>query len=144
MTSRHPCRCRKTVGRSTRHGKPGFAVRLLSTFIQALMSGRADALCGSGYGERSTLRSNRRNGYRHRDLRETSEVGPRNLVHHVGQVGQRGCGGSGSCSGRAVLGAGSPAPQQARTRPVPGLGIVHDPSLRQVAGARFGECAPSR
>jgi transposase-like protein len=41
---------------------------LLSTFIQALMSAEADGLCGAGYGERSQQRSNRRNGYRHRDF----------------------------------------------------------------------------
>jgi putative transposase len=32
------------------------------------MSAEADALCGAGYGERSEQRSNRRNGYRHRDF----------------------------------------------------------------------------
>jgi putative transposase len=41
---------------------------LLSTFIAALMSAEADALCGAGYGERCESRSNRRNGYRHRDF----------------------------------------------------------------------------
>ncbi|WP_084707186.1 IS256-like element IS1407 family transposase, partial [Mycobacterium celatum] len=41
---------------------------LLSTFIQALMSAEADALCGAGYGERSEARTNRRNGYRPRDF----------------------------------------------------------------------------
>src|SRR5262245_7649412 len=32
------------------------------------MSAEADAVCGAGYGERSAARSNRRNGYRHRDF----------------------------------------------------------------------------
>jgi Transposase, Mutator family len=41
---------------------------LVSTFIAVLMSTEADALCGAGYGERSTSRSNRRNRYRHRDF----------------------------------------------------------------------------
>jgi putative transposase len=41
---------------------------LVSTFIKALMSAEADVLCGAGYGERSESRSNRRNGYRHRDF----------------------------------------------------------------------------
>ena len=41
---------------------------LLSTFIAALMSAEADALCGADYGQRSERRSNRRNGYRHRDF----------------------------------------------------------------------------
>jgi putative transposase len=41
---------------------------LLSTFVQALMSAEADAVCGTDYGQRSQGRANRRNGYRHRDL----------------------------------------------------------------------------
>ncbi len=41
---------------------------MLSTFIQALMSADADAVCGAGYGERSADRTNSRNGYRHRDF----------------------------------------------------------------------------
>jgi hypothetical protein len=41
---------------------------LLSIFIQALMGAEADALCGAEYRERSASRSNRRNGYRHRDF----------------------------------------------------------------------------
>ena len=40
---------------------------VLSTFIEALMSAEADAVCGAGYGERSTERTNTRNGYRRRD-----------------------------------------------------------------------------
>lgn len=31
------------------------------------MDAEADAVCGAGYGERCAQRSNRRNGYRHRD-----------------------------------------------------------------------------
>lgn len=41
---------------------------LLSTFIDALLSAEADAVCGAGWGEVSAGRVNRRNGYRHRDL----------------------------------------------------------------------------
>jgi putative transposase len=41
---------------------------LLSTFIVALMSAEADALCGARYALRSQERTNRRNGYRHRDF----------------------------------------------------------------------------
>src|SRR3954451_23518393 len=41
---------------------------LLSTFIDALLSADADAVCGAGWGEVSPDRVNRRNGYRHRDL----------------------------------------------------------------------------
>jgi hypothetical protein len=38
------------------------------TFMQALMSAEADAMCGAPYGERSEERTNRRNGYRERDF----------------------------------------------------------------------------
>jgi putative transposase len=41
---------------------------LLTTFVNALLSAQADAVCGAGYGERSSERVNSRNGYRHRDL----------------------------------------------------------------------------
>jgi transposase-like protein len=41
---------------------------LLATFVNALLSAQADAVCGAGYGERSAERVNSRNGYRHRDL----------------------------------------------------------------------------
>lgn len=41
---------------------------LLTTFVNALLSAQADAVCGAGYGERSSDRVNSRNGYRHRDL----------------------------------------------------------------------------
>ena len=37
------------------------------TFAEALMSADADAVCGAGYGQRSSERTNTRNGYRHRD-----------------------------------------------------------------------------
>ncbi len=41
---------------------------LLTTFVNALLSAQAEAVCGAGYGERSHERVNSRNGYRHRDL----------------------------------------------------------------------------
>ena len=41
---------------------------LLTTFLNALLSAQADAVCGAGYGERTPERVNSRNGYRHRDL----------------------------------------------------------------------------
>ncbi len=41
---------------------------LWATFIHTLMGAEADALCGAGYGERSTDRTNSRNGYRHRQF----------------------------------------------------------------------------
>jgi putative transposase len=47
---------------------PDLMRELLSTFINALLSAQADAVCGAEYGTRSPERDNRRNGYRHRDL----------------------------------------------------------------------------
>ncbi|CCH79181.1 transposase [Nostocoides japonicum T1-X7] len=41
---------------------------LLTTFVNALLSAQADAVCGAEYGARDPERVNRRNGYRHRDL----------------------------------------------------------------------------
>ena len=41
---------------------------LLTTFVNALLSAQADAVCGASFGERSPERVNSRNGYRHRDL----------------------------------------------------------------------------
>ena len=41
---------------------------MVRTFVEQLMGAEADALCGAGYGERSAGRTNRRNGYRSRDL----------------------------------------------------------------------------
>jgi hypothetical protein len=41
---------------------------LLSSFIDALMSAEADAICGAPYGMPSPERVNTRNGYRHRDF----------------------------------------------------------------------------
>jgi len=45
---------------------PDVLRELLSTFIHALMGAEADALCGAGYGQRSSERTNSRNGYRQR------------------------------------------------------------------------------
>src|SRR3982751_4105392 len=47
---------------------PDLLRQLLSTFIQALMSADADAMCGAPYGESAPERVNTRNGYRHRDF----------------------------------------------------------------------------
>jgi putative transposase len=41
---------------------------LLTTFVNALLSADADAVCGAAYNARSPERANSRNGYRHRDL----------------------------------------------------------------------------
>src|SRR6476661_6442366 len=47
---------------------PDLMRELLGTFINALLSAQADSVCGAEYGVRSDERTNRRNGYRHRDL----------------------------------------------------------------------------
>jgi putative transposase len=41
---------------------------MLTTFINTLLSADADACCGAAYGTVSDDRTNRRNGYRHRDF----------------------------------------------------------------------------
>lgn len=57
---------------------------LLTTFINALLSAQADAVCGAGYGERSSERVNSRNGYRQRDLDTRVGIG---RVHPWGTAG---------------------------------------------------------
>jgi putative transposase len=47
--------------------EPDLLRSMLSSFVQALMSAEADAICGAPYGERSPERTNSRNGYRTRD-----------------------------------------------------------------------------
>ena len=47
---------------------PDLMRSMLETFINALLSAQADSVCGAEYGMRTRARSNRRNGYRHRDL----------------------------------------------------------------------------
>ena len=47
---------------------PDLMRQMLATFINTLLSADADAVCGAGYGQVSDTRTNRRNGYRHRDL----------------------------------------------------------------------------
>jgi transposase-like protein len=68
MTSPHPIDVEKLLADQLATASPDLLRGLLSTFIHALMSAEADGLCGAGYGERSVSRSNRRNGYRHRDF----------------------------------------------------------------------------
>ncbi|BDE14621.1 transposase for insertion sequence element IS1081 [Mycobacterium sp. 20KCMC460] len=47
---------------------PDVLRELLATFIHTLMGAEADALCGAAYGQRSSERTNSRNGYRHRQF----------------------------------------------------------------------------
>ena len=46
---------------------PDLLRAMVKTFAEALMSSEANAVCGAGYGERSTERVNSRNGYRARE-----------------------------------------------------------------------------
>ena len=43
---------------------PDLLCKLLTTFVNTLMSAEADAVCGAAYGTVSEERVNRRNGYR--------------------------------------------------------------------------------
>ena len=47
---------------------PDLMRELLTTFVNALLSAEADAVCGATYNSRRPERVNSRNGYRHRDL----------------------------------------------------------------------------
>ena len=47
---------------------PDLMRELLTTFVNALLSAEADAVCGAAYNARTPARVNSRNGYRHRDL----------------------------------------------------------------------------
>jgi transposase-like protein len=57
--------CRSRVAEGHR---PDALRELLATFIQTVMGAEADAVCGASYGQRSTERTNHRNGYRHRQF----------------------------------------------------------------------------
>jgi putative transposase len=46
---------------------PDLLRAMLTTFVEALLSADADAVCGAAYGQRSADRVNRRNGYRDRE-----------------------------------------------------------------------------
>jgi putative transposase len=55
------------LGTHLESASPDVLKSLVRTFADALMSAEADALCGAGYGERTSERTNSRNGYRHRE-----------------------------------------------------------------------------
>ena len=68
---------------------PDVLRELLATFIHTLLGAEADALCGAGYGQRSTDRTNQRNGYRYRqfDTRTGSlESNDQNLWMSLGEA----------------------------------------------------------
>jgi putative transposase len=55
------------VAEQLERAEPDLLRLMLKTFVQALMSAEADAVCGAPYGVRSAERVNSRNGYRARD-----------------------------------------------------------------------------
>jgi putative transposase len=56
------------VAEHLERAEPDLLRSMLSSFIQALMSAEADAVCGAPYGARSAERTNSRSGYRSRDF----------------------------------------------------------------------------
>jgi putative transposase len=54
--------------RQLAQASPDLMRDMLTSFVNALLSAQADAVCGAEYGTRDIERVNRRNGYRHRDL----------------------------------------------------------------------------
>jgi transposase-like protein len=47
---------------------PDLLRQLMEGLLNTLLSAEADSVCGAAYGFRDPERTNRRNGYRHRDL----------------------------------------------------------------------------
>jgi putative transposase len=55
------------LARQIESDDPDMLRSMVKTMAEALMSAEADTLCGAGYGERSSERTNSRNGYRARE-----------------------------------------------------------------------------
>ena len=68
MTAPHILDPARLLDQAVSDASPDLMRHLLSTVINALLSAEADAVCGAEYGQPSADRTNRRNGYRHRDL----------------------------------------------------------------------------
>ncbi|MET4097719.1 transposase, partial [Arthrobacter sp. UYCu712] len=68
MTAPHVIDPARFLSEQLEQASPDLMRSMLTTFINALMSAEADAVCGAGYGARSEARTNSRNGYRHRDF----------------------------------------------------------------------------
>ncbi|KDP00448.1 transposase Mu, partial [Mycobacterium avium subsp. hominissuis 100] len=68
MTTAHNIDLPAVLAERLTTAHPDVLRELLATFIHTLMGAEADALCGAGYGERSTERTNQRNGYRQRQF----------------------------------------------------------------------------
>lgn len=67
MTTAHSIDLPAMLAERLATAHPDVLRKLPATFIHTLMGTEADALRGVGYGERSTGRTNSRNGYRHRE-----------------------------------------------------------------------------
>ncbi|WP_344810185.1 IS256 family transposase, partial [Microlunatus ginsengisoli] len=68
MTAPHIVDPARLLDQAVTDASPDLVRHLLGTVINALLSADADAVCGAEYGMPSPDRTNRRNGYRHRDL----------------------------------------------------------------------------
>lgn len=68
MTAPHAIDPARFLSEQLAQASPDLMRQMLTTFINALMSAEAEAVCGAGYGARSEDRVNSRNGYRHRDF----------------------------------------------------------------------------
>ncbi|MGG7444298.1 IS256 family transposase [Zafaria sp. J156] len=66
MTAPHVIDPARFLSEQLAQASPDLMRQMLSTFINALMSAEADAVCGAEYGARSEDRTNSRNGYRAR------------------------------------------------------------------------------
>jgi hypothetical protein len=66
MTAPHVIDPARFLTEQLEQASPDLMRSMLTTFINALMSAEADAVCGAEYGARSETRTNSRNGYLHR------------------------------------------------------------------------------
>lgn len=104
---------------------------LLTTFVNALLSAQADAVCGAGYGERSEERVNSRNGYRHRDL--DTRVGTLDVAVPAGWSDGTGFLESLRATPVGFRGEAGRADASARYR-APALGLSDDPRAARGGG----------
>ena len=68
MTAPHFIDPARFLSEQLEQASPDLMRQMLTTFINALMSAEAEAVCGAEYGQASPDRVNSRNGYRHRDF----------------------------------------------------------------------------
>ncbi|MCE0487265.1 IS256 family transposase [Ornithinimicrobium sediminis] len=68
MTARSSIDPEQFLHEQLAQASPDLMRQMLTTFINALLSAQADTVCGAQYGARDEARTNRRNGYRHREL----------------------------------------------------------------------------